>query len=575
MVKNFSSELRNAKCISRRRTSDQEKLSFQSLEARRLLAALTVNSLADTNFADAELTLRESVLLVNNGGDANAALGRPLTTGEAAQVDFTEAFGTNDKITFDSALSGETITLTGSQLQLTESVTIDASAFATRLTIDADARSRIFNITATSGDFRLRGLELINGFTRRSGGAVRITNGDLIVEDSVISGSAATNRWGGGIYAQSNADISLLRSTVSGNRAEWGGGILGYGGIEIVDSTISNNVAEISGGGLYGDDTIVISNSTISGNSATNGGGIYNRAAATITSSTISDNSATYGGGIYSRATATITNSTVSGNFSVFGGGGIYNNGTATITNSTVSGNSADQYSGGGVYNLGTATITNSTLSGNSADYGGGIYNDVTATITITNSTLSGNSADYAGGGIYGLGTTTITNSIVANSPLGTDIAGVGFNGSHNLIGDGSNLSSFTDSISGDPMLGPLADNGGATQTHALLTDSPAIDGGNNALAVDTSTDPLVSDQRGAEFDRIFGGTVDIGAYEFAPSAFVLGDVNQDGIVDFSDIPSFISALQAGEFLDEADINGDGVVDFADISFFIELLLSQ
>ena len=56
---------------------------------------------------------------------------------------------------------------------------------------------------------------------------------------------------------------------------------------------------------------------------------------------------------------------------------------------------------------------------------------------------------------------------------------------------------------------------------------------------------------------------------------FLLGDVNQDGVVDFSDIPSFISVLQAGDFLDEADINGDGVVDFSDISFFIELLIDQ
>ena len=59
------------------------------------------------------------------------------------------------------------------------------------------------------------------------------------------------------------------------------------------------------------------------------------------------------------------------------------------------------------------------------------------------------------------------------------------------------------------------------------------------------------------------------------PPPFLLGDTNQDGVVDFADIPSFISILQDGGFLDEADINGDGVVDFADISFFIELLIAQ
>ena len=59
------------------------------------------------------------------------------------------------------------------------------------------------------------------------------------------------------------------------------------------------------------------------------------------------------------------------------------------------------------------------------------------------------------------------------------------------------------------------------------------------------------------------------------PPPFLLGDSNQDGVVNFSDIPVFISILQSGEFLDEADINGDGVVDFADISFFIDLLIAQ
>ena len=56
---------------------------------------------------------------------------------------------------------------------------------------------------------------------------------------------------------------------------------------------------------------------------------------------------------------------------------------------------------------------------------------------------------------------------------------------------------------------------------------------------------------------------------------FLLGDANQDGVFDFLDIPSFISVLQSGVFLDEADINGDGVVDFSDISFFIDLLSAQ
>ncbi len=60
-----------------------------------------------------------------------------------------------------------------------------------------------------------------------------------------------------------------------------------------------------------------------------------------------------------------------------------------------------------------------------------------------------------------------------------------------------------------------------------------------------------------------------------AAQPFLLGDSNQDGVVDFADIPSFISILQNGEFLDEADINRDGAVNFIDISFFIDLLINQ
>jgi hypothetical protein len=110
--------------------------------------------------------------------------------------------------------------------------------------------------------------------------------------------------------------------------------------------------------------------------------------------------------------------------------------------------------------------------------------------------------------------------------------------------------------------------------THALLPGSPAINAGDNALAIATDGNPLLNDQRGAGFDRIFSGTVDIGAFEFE-AAFLLGDVNQDGMFDFSDIPSFITVLQGGVYLEEADINGDGVVDFADIPCFIDLLIAQ
>ena len=119
------------------------------LEDRRLLAALTVNSFADNTTDDAVLTLRESILLVNNGGDANVALGRALSTGEAAQVNTSEAFGTNDTINF--SVSGS-INL-GSQLPtIIDAVTITGPG-ADLLTLDAgNGTDSIFD---TNDGFRI------------------------------------------------------------------------------------------------------------------------------------------------------------------------------------------------------------------------------------------------------------------------------------------------------------------------------------------------------------------------------------------------------------------------------------
>ena len=196
-------------------------------------------------------------------------------------------------------------------------------------------------------------------------------------------------------------------------------------------------------------------------------------------------------------------------------GGGIYNNGTLTVTNSTLSGNSAPDVgnSGGGIQNNnGTVTVSNSTLSGNSANYrGGGIQNFNGGTLTVTNSTLSGNSVtdvDYGrGGGISNSGgSATLQNTIVANSPSGGDCYGTVTDGGHNLDSDGNcGFGTANNSLSGvDPLLGPLADNGGPTKTHALLAGSPAIDKGNSFGAT--------ADQRGVA--RPQGAASDIGAFE-------------------------------------------------------------
>jgi hypothetical protein len=187
--------------------------------------------------------------------------------------------------------------------------------------------------------------------------------------------------------------------------------------------------------------------------------------------------------------------------------GGILNAGTLTVASSTIFGN----YSvyGGGINNVGTLTVTNSTISGNGAIFGGGIYNDH-STLTVTNSTLSGNSAD-TGGIDNSSGTVTVTNTIIAGN--GADIGGTITTGGHNLFGSTSGASITLgpgDLVNPNPLLGPLGNNGGPTQTVPLLQGSPAIDAGSDAVCAAA----LVGgkDQRGIA--RPVGAHCDIGAFE-------------------------------------------------------------
>jgi predicted outer membrane repeat protein len=216
----------------------------------------------------------------------------------------------------------------------------------------------------------------------------------------------------------------------------------------------------------------------------------------------------------------TLSNLTVA-NGAGLEGGGIYNSGTLTVSNSTLSGNSGS--SGGGIFNdtAGTLKVSNSTFSGNSTNFGGGggIFT-FSASGTVSNTTFSGNSAANSGGGILNIVSATLKNTIVANSTsvgncIGPRTASI-TDGGYNLdSGTTCGFATANNSISGvDPLLGPLQDNGGPTDTHAPQTGSPAIDKGNNAFALDTEGNPLQFDQRGEGFARIVGPAVDIGAFE-------------------------------------------------------------
>jgi len=333
-----------------------------------------------------------------------------------------------------------------------------------------------------------------------------------------------------------NAHVTLSRLIIRGGVQSdqnygGGGGVTNYGTVMIDNCIIRENTGN-AGGGVGNSGTAWISNTIITGNNGgETGGGIWNYGKLTISHSSVSGNSVTAeycgvigahcsGGGIHNEGSLTINDSDVSANIvrprKVVGdGGGIFSADfgatppTLTINRSTISNNVATG-SGGGIFAgyLTTMTINDSTINGNGG--GGGIETEATA--AINNSTITGN-----GGGILNFdGTTTLQNSIVANNS-GENCNGTILSNGYNLSSDGTcNFSRLGDLNNTDPKLGPLQNNGGPTQTQALLTGSPAIDAGNPNGCTDGNGHLLKTDQRGAPRpDKEDTGGCDMGAYEF------------------------------------------------------------
>ena len=347
----------------------------------------------------------------------------------------------DDTITFDSSLANRTIVLSGMELVIDKGITIDAGVIG-GLTIDANSKSRVFNI---------------------SGGTEEVS-AELI--DLIITGGCAGS----------------------------GGGIRNTGSLTMTNCIILYNTCKFLGPHSYG-------------------GGIYNEGNLTLTNCTISGNSShPFAGGFYSLEGAlTMMGCTVSGNISTHGGGGMAEDGTTTMTNCTVSGNTARN--GGGILNCAMLTLTNCIVSGNTASSsGGGIYNE-SATLTMMNCTVTRNSA-YEGGGLhnadYSSSTSNIYNSIIVQNTdvsLRNDIC----KSSNSPINAYNTLSSFTDwtesenCIVYDPTIPLFTD-----ALHGDFTpaeNSQAVNNGNNDY-VTTNTDL-------AGNPRIYGGIVDIGAYEY------------------------------------------------------------
>jgi CSLREA domain-containing protein len=461
-------------------------------------ATITVDTTADELNVDGDCSLREAIQAANTDSAVDACTG-----GSGADTIVVSA-GT---YTLSIAGAGEDANATG-DLDITTVLTINGAGAATTV-IDGAGLDRVFHILA--GTVELSGLTMQNGSAPdyEGGGGVR-NDGTLLLQSCTVSGNrTGYDGTGGGIYNAAGATLALNSTTVSGNSA---------------------NVHVAAGGGIYNAGTLDLTDSTVSGNLGGTGGGIFSDAATlTLNNSRITNNTpGGAGGGIRkdSGGALTVNNSTISGNGQASVGGGIYDNsGMLTVNNSTITGNWA-YHSGGGIHSDGgMLTLNDSTISGNTVTHGGvgwsggGIYTAFEATATLTNVTVSDNSAVDPGGGIQNDsdGIVTVKNTIVADNSA-DDCAGSITSADHNLDSDSTcSLTAPGDLPGVSPLLGPLADNGGPTRTHALLAGSPAINAGSGDCP------PPDSDQRGVT--RPQGPACDIGAYEVS---YPVGGIAED-----------------------------------------------
>ena len=477
-----------------------------------------------------------------------------------------------DTILFSEAVSGQTILLLGHSLIIDKSLTIDASALADGITIDGNQKDKVFTVGGTSeNSVEFRNLTITGGNTHTSydyysplhhGAGINNAASALTLTNCTVSGNSASYGCGGGIYNESGT-LAMTGCTINGNSTKsysyhsQGGGIYNKAGtLTMTNCTVDNNSCSESyeGGGIYNESgTLTMTNCEINKNSSegiycksgmmtmtdcdineNGGGGIYcGSAALTLTGCMISENSGYEGGGIKGggEGIITLTNCTVNEN----SGGGIYSRGgTLTLINCEVSKNSygggislengnllmADcsvtnnsSNNGGGIYLYGSATLTNCVISGNTANSnGGGIYDaSVTKNVTtLTNCTISGNSAFHAGG-ISGSETPPIlTNCIVTMNYAETS--------QNNYYGAYSELSQNNIIGGYNPLFvsGPVFDAEGKlanadTLDLRLTAGSRAVNAGNMETTL-------------SEYDldgnaRVYGDTVDLGAYEFQRAA--------------------------------------------------------
>ena len=459
-------------------------------------------------------SLREAVLSANTDvdiGGCNDKLG-----GDVVRVPRGRYVLNRNGTDEDAAATGD--------LDVTEALTISGTG-PTRTVIrgnDTDANDRVLHVLPLA-TLRISSVAITDGdaetYTTEGGGGI-LNEGSLTIERSLLArNQAGSDGSGGAISHRSDGTLLVSRSTMRSNDAESGGALFVRQG----DATIRST--------------------TLERNSAFAGGGIEMAVGGALDAARVRliDNEATGpGGGIRARLGGSVTfvNATIAGNTAQGVGGGLSADdspGEVVLDRSTVSGNSAGAAGGGVSVGDGQVTLTNVTVSGNQAGGdGGGVIAMSGGEAEILSSTITANTADVSspddrfGGGVFRSGAPDalrIGNSIIAantDSLGGTlrahDCAGSPVSLDYNLVGTGNNCgwtAAANDALGGDsrldPLLGPLAANGGPAPTHALLTGSLALETGPAAAG---GGGCLPTDERGVP--RAQGAACDKGAYERA-----------------------------------------------------------
>jgi Chlamydia polymorphic membrane protein (Chlamydia_PMP) repeat len=482
------------------------------------------------------------------------------SAGSCTDAALNKALSGGGTVTFKCGSAAKTI-LIGSEKTISANTVIDGGNL---VTISGGNSKRLFNVKPGI-HFTVNNLTLANGHTSGQGAAIyggSFQNTVLAVShcNFINNVSSQLGEAGGGAIYSGAGTLTVDKSTFTGNKASIGGAIrILNSNLTVTASTFTGNKAvdtlNGNGGAIYVDGAkgdngqIIIRDSSFKSNTATAYGGaffnsIYNNNKTAITNSLFSANSVGggsngQGGAIWSNGdpatggwwivnanntTLTIVNTTLAGNTASQQGGGIWisrHPKGATISRSAISGNTAVNSMGGGIVQGGNGklAILNSTISDNKGkgpfSMGAGMYIGSTAKATISNATITNNVANWQAGGIFGGLNVTLKDTILANNVAKN--GGNTWNIKHNCFGPmtngGKNLQfpKPTDKVCtpgiliADPKLGALTNNGGLTQTRALLSGSAANRYGSGCPA---------TDQRGVTRSRPAGTYCDIGAFE-------------------------------------------------------------